>query len=140
MKMQDPVELKTPDIKYRVLIYELGDEGDELEAAVLQFSGAYGYGSLGNGDAIYMIAIRDFIVELVNPCALIFDLRELQYEWGNAIWAMFQCAELPFATIVSDKCSGFQTCGVAEPMFEALDPALVHLQPLAMAYERWLLE
>jgi hypothetical protein len=32
----------------------------------------------------------------VLPSALIFDLRELEYEWGNTIWNMFRCEE-PFA-------------------------------------------
>ena len=138
--MIQPRKFEPSDIEFQAAIYELGDEGDELEAVVLQFSGTYGYGSNGNGDAKYMVAIRDYILDCVLPCAIVFDLRELDYKWGNTIWGIFLCDTLPFATVVSRKCSGFQTCGVAEPMFESLESALNHLRPQAKMYQNSLLE
>ncbi len=132
-------EFEPSKMEFRVTVYELGVEGDELEAAVIKFIGSYGYGSEGNGDAAYMIAIRDYVVGCVLPYALVFDLRELDYEWGNTIWNMFQCDE-PFATIVSDRCSKFQTCDAAKPMFDNLEPALEYLRPLAKQYEKSLLD
>lgn len=112
-------EFKPSEIRFSANIYELGDVRDELEAVVIKFIGSYGYGSDGNGDAAFMIAIRDYIVNCALPVALVFDLRELEYEWGDAIWDMFQCDE-PFASIVSERCKGFQTCGVARPMFDCV--------------------
>lgn len=132
-------EFKPSKIQFAATIYELGNEGDELDAAVIQFTGSFGHGSNGNGDAAYMIAIRDYIIDCVLPCAIVFDLRELNYEWGNTIWSMFRCDE-PFATLVSDKCSGFQTCGVAKPMFDNLEAALEYLRPQAVEYRKCLME
>ncbi len=132
-------EFKPSTIKFSATVYELGDVGDELEAVAIKFMGSYGDGSAGNGDAAYMIAIRDYIVSCVLPAALIFDLRELEYEWGNTIWNMFQCDE-PFATIVSERCKGFRTCGVAKPMFYDMEAALECLRPRAIEYRKSLLE
>ena len=132
-------EFKPSEIKFSAATYELGEDGDELEALVIKFSGSYGYGSAGYGDAMYMIAIRDYLVNCIFPYAIVFDLRELSYEWGDNIWDMFRCDE-PFATLVSDRCSGFQTCGVATPMFESIEPALDNLRPRARAYEKSLSE
>lgn len=115
-------EFKPSEITFSANIYELGEAGDELEAVVIKFNGSYGYGSAGNGDALYMIAIRDYLLNCVLAYAVVFDLRELNYEWGDGIWDMFRCDE-PFATLVSDRCKGFQTCGVARPMFESIESA-----------------
>lgn len=73
-------EFKPSKIEFAAIVYELGEVGDEFEVVAIKFMGAYGYGSAGNGDAAYMIAIRDYIVTCVLPSALIFDLRELEYE------------------------------------------------------------
>jgi hypothetical protein len=131
-------EFKPSKIEFAATVYELGGVGDELEAVAIKFMGSHGYGSAGNGDAEYMIAIRDYIVACVLPSALIFDLRQLEYEWGNTIWKMFRCDE-PFATIVSERCKGFQTCGVAKPMFEDVETALEYLRPRAIQYRMSLL-
>lgn len=132
-------EFKPSKIEFSASVYELGNVGDELEAVVIKFRGSYGDGSAGNGDAAYMIAIRDYIIACVLPCALIFDLRELDYEWGNTIWNMFRCDE-PFATIVSERSKGFQTCGVAKPMFDDIDAALECLRPRAIQFRKSLLD
>lgn len=136
----NPVEFEKSPIEYSVLIYELGEPGDEIEAAVIRFEGTYGYGSLGNGDAIYMIAIRDYVIDCVLPCAIVFDLTLLHYEWGNGIWGLFGCDGIPVGTVTSEKCSGFETCAVAEPTFDSVELALQHLRPLAKEYERKILE
>lgn len=120
-------------------MYELGEDGDELEAVVIKFSGSCGYGSAGYGDAKYMIAIRDYLMDCILPYAIVFDLRDLIYEWGDNIWDLFRCDE-PFATLVSDRCSGFQTCGVARPMFTSIEQALHDLRPRALAYQKSLRE
>ncbi|ODA28474.1 hypothetical protein [Planctopirus hydrillae] len=132
-------EFKPSKIEFAAIVYELGEVGDEFEVVAIKFMGEYGYGSAGNGDAAYMIAIRDYIVTCVLPSALIFDLRELEYEWGSAIWDMFRCDE-PFATIVSERCNGFLTCGVAKPMFDDVDAALDYLRPRAIQYRTSLSE
>ena len=131
-------EFESSGIKFRVFIYEFCEPGDEVYAVVIQFVGSYGYGSAGNGDAQYMIAIREYILECINLNAFVFDLRELDYEWGNAIWWLFSLHpdDPPFATIVSERCKGFQTCGVARPMFETLESALEFLRPLAIEHDR----
>jgi hypothetical protein len=131
--MPQPVakEFKPSDIKFSATIYELGESGEELQALVIKFSGSYGYGSAGNGDAIYMIAIRDYLVNCTLPSAIVFDLRELSYEWGNAIWDLFRCDE-PFATLLTDRPNSSKNPAV----FDNVEQALDYLTPRARAYEK----
>lgn len=138
--MPPPVakEFKPSEINFSAAIYELGEDGDELEALVIKFSGSYEYGSAGYGDAMYMIAIRNYLVNCIFPYAIVFDLRELSYEWGNNIWDLFECDQ-PYATLMSDR-SRSQDCAVTTGVFESREPALDYLRPLARGYKKSLIE
>lgn len=71
-------------IRCRIYTCEFRTEHDQT-VLVLAFSGKYGIGSEGNGDAAYMIGVRRAAIAAWEGDALVYDLRELSYEWGNAI-------------------------------------------------------
>src|SRR5688572_29074427 len=54
-------------------------------ALIVRFSGSYGQGSQGNRDAGYMSAVAAAGIEGWQPKALVFDLRELTYSWGDRL-------------------------------------------------------
>ncbi len=81
------------------------------EALVMKFIGTYGYGSGGNGDARYMIAVTKAAIEYSDPDALIFDFSGLCYEWGDMLEAVLAAGyqlwddeDVPHAVVVSDMC------------------------------------
>jgi len=49
------------------------------------FAGNYPPGSLGNDCALQMISYLRSVLTKTNPVAVLFDFRELQYVWGDAI-------------------------------------------------------
>jgi hypothetical protein len=135
------------DIQYRIFTCDLGGDS-ELTALVLEFSGRYGYGSLGNADGQFMRTITLCALSLWTVEAVVFDLRELEYEWGNTIWGMYGhsidpsgIGDLPYATVVSDLCrAGFQTCeSIVGPLFDDLESALENIRPRARDYHKRLL-
>lgn len=75
----------------------------------LYIEGTYNYGSLGNTDAEYMQDQIAIILESQKHKALLVDLRELEYKWGNAIGKIFKqviAKKLPFAVLIGEKSSG----------------------------------
>jgi hypothetical protein len=81
------------------------------EALVMKFIGTYGYGSSGNGDARYMIAVTKAAIEYSDPDALIFDFSQLRYAWGDMLGAvltegyrLWGDEDVPHAIVVSDLC------------------------------------
>lgn len=97
-----------------------------VSLTILEWTGIYGHGSLGNDDAVYMRVITQAALSAWHSHGVIFDLRNLHYEWGNGIWAIFRVKDVPFATIISELCRpGFQTCmPIIEPAFTTLEPAV----------------
>src|SRR5262245_54238114 len=75
-------------LQYRIFTCALGGKHNPT-AIVLKFSGVYGIGSAGNGDADFMRVITQAALSAWHSHAVVFDLRELTYEWGNGIWAVF---------------------------------------------------
>ncbi|TYA14465.1 hypothetical protein FRY98_01905 [Paenibacillus faecis] len=78
---------------------------------ILKFIGSYGFGSGGNSDATYMRAMGEAALEAWDPDALILDLSDLDYEWGDMMDYVFDMgvdkyADLPFpkAMVVSERC------------------------------------
>ena len=154
-------EIKLADLsklQSRVYRCEFGGTHNP-EALIFEFSGKYGVGSDGNRDADYMEAITSAFLSISNTNAVVFDLRKLDYEWGNRVWHVLQCEDcaiedcevvgepqkvFPIAIVVSDLCrSGFSTCqGMVPPMFDDLDEALRFVEAPARAYLdswfRWL--
>jgi hypothetical protein len=137
-------------LRSRTYICEFGGEHNP-KALIFEFSGKYGIGSGGNDDAAYMDAVKSAWLAVCHVNALVFDLRQLEYEWGNSIWNVFhwgyddessQTPEdgpkdvFPAALVVSDLCrKGFSTCqGLVPPMFDDLDRALRFVEVPARKY------
>src|SRR6266550_5869970 len=64
---------------------------EQMECLVVHFSGECGNGSRNNrtGYAEFMSAIIKAAVEAWKPVALILDLRQLKYEWGDEMGQLF---------------------------------------------------
>lgn len=124
------------NLEYRVFLGVLEGEHNRT-ALVLKFTGTYGIGSAGRRDADFMQAITEAALAAWRCDAVIFDLREMAYEWGDDIWRVFghglgysAISDLRQALIVSDLCrGGFSTCGtIVPPMFDDLDTAATFLR------------
>jgi hypothetical protein len=136
-------------LQYRIFSYDLGGK-HRPTALVLRFAGVYGVGSAGNGDAEFMRVITRAALEAWHCHAVVFDLRELAYDWGDAIWRVFGrgirssgVEDLPCALVVSDLCrGGFSTCrGLVPPMFDDLESALAFVaEPARAELERMFAE
>ncbi|MBN9519395.1 hypothetical protein J0H58_12875 [bacterium] len=118
-------------LSYRMRTCEFGGTWNPT-ALILEFSGVYGWGSQGNGDADFIAAIKAAALEVLHVEAVVFDFREMSYEWGNRIWEVLHCrrpdgdTSLPVAMVISDECRpGFAGCTkMVPPMFESLEQAL----------------
>jgi hypothetical protein len=130
------------NIQYRIFTCDISGERNAT-ALVLQFSGIYGYGSGGNDDGEFMRTITLCALSLWRVDAVIFDLREFDYQWGNTIWGMFGrsidpsgIGDLPYATVVSDRCrAGFESCaGIVGPLFDDLEMAIANVRPRAQEH------
>jgi hypothetical protein len=118
-------------LSYRIRTCGFGGKWNPT-ALILEFSGTYGWGSQGNSDADFIAAIKAVALEVLRVHAVVFDFREMCYEWGNRIWNVLPCRQpdgggpLPVAIAISDKCrKGFSSCaGMVPPMFETLEGAL----------------
>jgi hypothetical protein len=79
----------------------------ERRILVTRFVGTYRIGSGGNPDATYMVAVGNAGVEAFNPDALIIDLADLSYEWGDEMDCVFNIGEsrkIPVGLVVGEKC------------------------------------
>lgn len=76
---------KYSDIKVKYFLGEL--DGENI--LIVKFSGIYGLGSAGNGDAQYMYACLNMAKSLYDYRALIIDLTQLDYQWGDMIDQIF---------------------------------------------------
>src|SRR5262249_39766417 len=108
------------------------------------FSGVYGEGSAGNGDADFMRVITRAALSAWHSPPVVFDLRELDYQWGDAIWSVFGFGRgvhssgvenLPRALVVSDLCRGGVSTrrGLVPAMFNDLETALAFVAEPARA-------
>lgn len=129
-------------LEYRIFTCSLGGK-HHAKALVLKFAGTYGIGSAGNGDADFMLAITRAATSVWRSHAFVFDLRELSYEWRDAIWRIFGrgiepsgTEGRPCALVVSDLCRrGFSTCqSIVPPMFDDLESAIQVVAEQARAY------
>jgi hypothetical protein len=109
------VERKLTDLsQLRSRIYGVLDREHDTDVQVVAFEGSYGVGSRGNPDAAFMRAVVAQAAEAWNSIALVLDLRELEYSWGNSLLGVIQAAEqlhggedhspFPVKLVVSDKC------------------------------------
>ena len=115
----------------------------DVQALVVSFHGQYGYGSKGNGDAIFMTAVIKAGLAAWHTSALILDLREMVYEWGDMIGSAIDAgagqyikARFPTAVVISKLNRDGLTTFVEKEMgdepshwlFESLEDALHHVQ------------
>jgi hypothetical protein len=128
------------NLRYRMFTCPLAGE-QYATALVIRFSGVFGIGSAGNGNAALMRVVTRAGLDAWGCRAVVFDLRELAYEWGNGIWEAFSRAveagrgkRLPCALVVSELCrNGFSSCaGMVPPMFDDLEAAVAFVaRPVA---------
>ena len=111
-----PVEITTPDgiiCRYGIL----SDAADSSLPSILvvEFAGVYPYGSSGNAHGHFIVHSTIRGLAAFDPWCLILDLRELKYEWGNALLSVFNEIDnymndddddprFPFAVVTSQKC------------------------------------
>src|SRR5215468_9652310 len=70
----------------------------------LAFAGDYRSGSGGAPDAHYIGGMTRTVHEVWSPSAMILDLRELSYEWGDEMDLVLQSRINISAILVSPKC------------------------------------
>lgn len=61
----------------------------ERDVLVIRFEGVYRFGSGGNPDATFMLAMGNAGVQAFEPEAIITDLSALSYEWGDMMDSVF---------------------------------------------------
>ena len=143
MKITEFDLFKMSQLKYRTSRCEFGGKWNP-QALILEFTGRYGIGSEGNGDADFIAVIRNACLAVINSKAVVFDFRNMEYEWGNRLFDILRCPRpnseaddfLPTAMVISDKCrQGFATCvPLVPPMFETLEEALAFVERPARKY------
>jgi hypothetical protein len=133
-------------LSHRTFVCEFGGKWNPC-ALILEFSGSYRWGSKGNADANYISAIKAAALAVLHVHAVVFDFRNMAYEWGNRIWNVLASsrsggrAYLPAAIVISDRCrKGFSTCsGMVPPMFDSLEDALRFVEGQAREHLAWLM-
>ena len=116
-----------------------------LKVLVMKFSGVYGDGSGGNGDANYMSSMTLAALSFTDPFGLIFDFTHLSYDLGDMMTNVIFVGEnrwvndkFPLAIIVSDKCEVAITSLLRQEhsmedlslLHESLDSALSYIDSL----------
>jgi hypothetical protein len=137
MQIEEVKVAALSDLKVRVYLCNFNGI-PAPSALVYEFSGKYGEGSQGNDDATFMRATKAAYRAAWHVHAEVFDLRAMEYAWGNGIWNVFRDLSswsLPAALVVSDLCrAGFASCGgIVPPMFDDLQAALKHVELPARA-------
>ena len=99
-------------------------EKSYLDAIVVAFYGEYGFGSAGNEDAHFMTAIIKAALAAWVPQALIIDLRQMTYEWGDLIAraidagaGQYYDAPFPTAIVISDRNREGLTSLISQELF-----------------------
>lgn len=102
----DPITFSTicPTINYSFsLINETVSYYPEI--LVIKFTGEYRDGSTGNSDAKLMKGIINLATDLWSPDAILIDLSDFKYEWGDFIENVFvPIGNKPLGVIVGAKC------------------------------------
>jgi hypothetical protein len=96
-------------IKYEFFACTLPDQS-RLNTLIVVFEGEYRYGSAGNPDAQFMTAIIKAGLAAWDPPALILDLQQLYYAWGDLMVEVLCSGQdlllnqpVPTAVVVSDR-------------------------------------
>jgi hypothetical protein len=83
----------------------------ENHLLVIRYHGVYRIGCNGNSDATYMAAIGRAAIEVFQPAAIVIDLSDLSYQWGDMLDTVWNIGrdpvwntQLPCAVVIGDKC------------------------------------
>ena len=112
-----------------------GTQEHHPRAIRLAFSGDHGWGAAGRWDARLIDAVMKETIERHAPQALILDLRELDYRWGDDIARIMEPRNIPVAIVVSPRCAaglesladalGLEACNI---LFASPEAARRHLR------------
>jgi hypothetical protein len=75
-----------------------------LSIVHVAFSGDYRNGSAGAPDAHYMVGITGIANEVWRPSALILDLRDVRYQWGDEMDLVLAPPGRAVAILVGPSC------------------------------------
>lgn len=76
------------------------------QVLIISFSGYYPSGSLGDAHGKVIYRLIGYLVEKSNPDALVIDLRDLEYNWGDSLMLRppkFMFINSPFAIVCSQQ-------------------------------------
>ena len=88
------------------LDFELELSGSEIHVVPLliaRVQGEYRDGSAGAPDAAYISGLCRTAIELWNARAVLLDLSQLSYEWGDEFDNLYNL-DVPLAVVVGEKC------------------------------------
>ncbi len=76
------------------------------DVLVMRCQGTYGFGSAGNSDATYLMAMGKAALEAFDPEALIIDMTDLHYEWGDMLECVLGLGDdrVPMGVVVGHGC------------------------------------
>ena len=98
------------DVRYSFMTGKHPGKSYEKKVVVIQFEGAFGFGSGGNSDATFMRSMGEAGVQAFDPNAIIIDLSALSYEWGDegdemeCVFDIGGDRKVPTALVVGEKC------------------------------------
>ena len=79
----------------------------KIDVLVMAVRGVWGHGSAGNPDARAMLARARAALVAWDPDALVFDFRELDYQWGDAMLALLDVdTEVPLVPLATEVVAG----------------------------------
>src|SRR5262245_7863977 len=117
------------DLRYEIFSCDLGGKHHPI-ALVIRFIGVHGVGSAGNGESHIMYVMTRAVLTALEPQAVDFDLRQLDYKMGKSIWLVWGPGipssgvyGLPSALVVPE---GFSTSS-DPPSFDSLELALEYV-------------
>lgn len=88
-KQEDPTTISQIKAEYYTGRISIDKDKYDKKVLIIKYIGYYRPGSEGNPDATYMYALANFAESLYNPEAIILDLTELAYEYGDRLGSIF---------------------------------------------------
>ena len=97
-------EERCPTISYSIFLDS--DEPNQFRKVMLiKLSGQYRDGAKGNPDSEYMYGIILTASRVWHPRAVVIDISDLEYQWGDEFERIYSVIGVQlWAIVVSDKC------------------------------------
>lgn len=93
-----------PSVNYQFQVCNLRDT-HLVQTLIISFHGSYRYGSAGSSDAGLIKGIIKTGISVFDPFAVLIDLSDLEYTWGDNLDLSFEETDsTPTTVLVSDKC------------------------------------